>query len=116
VHAPLCPQCYGTGNLGLTRPFWYNTPRFFNQAKRVSIDRRRSDIVLRVFKELISAGAGGVSPGAINARLRELGEPMGTWEVRGTLSDLEAAGEIVNDAQTGAWHLSDSAAQLRDTA
>ena len=82
----------------------------------MSIDRRRSDIVLRVFKELIGASPGGVSPGAINARLRELGEPMGTWEVRGALSDLEAAGEIVVNAQTGAWHLGDSAARLRGTA
>ena len=82
----------------------------------MSIDRRRSDIVLRVFKELVAAGADGVAPGAINARLRELGEPMGMWEVRGALSDLEAAGEITLDAQTGTWHLSDGAARLRDTA
>ena len=86
----------------------------------MSIDRRRSDIVLRVFKELVAAGADGVSPGAINTRLRDLAEPMGTWEVRGALSDLEAAGEIVIDAQTGAWYLPDNGARrsqpLRDTA
>lgn len=109
-------QRRNTGNLGLTGPFWYNSRVFFNRAKRVSIDRRRSDIVLRVFKELVAAGAGGVAPGAINARLRELEEPMDTWEVRGALSDLEAAGEIVNDTQTGAWRLSDSGARLRDSA
>jgi hypothetical protein len=111
-----CAHRGNTGNLGLTGPFWYNTVRFINRAKRVSIDRRRSDIVLRVFKELVAAGADGVSPGAINARLRELEEPMGTWEVRGALSDLEAAGEIVIDVQTSAWRLADSGTQLRDTA
>lgn len=82
-------------------------------------DRRRVDLVLRVFKELIAAGADGVSPGAINARLRELAEPMGTWEVRGALTALEAAGEIVINERTGAWFLADNAAKtqpLRDTA
>ena len=82
-------------------------------------DRRRVDLVMRVFKELIAAGANGVSPGAINTRLRELAEPMGTWEVRGALTTLEADGEIVIDQPSGTWFLADAGAKtqpLRDTA
>jgi DNA-binding FadR family transcriptional regulator len=82
-------------------------------------DRRRVDLVMRVFKELVAAGATGVSPGAINTRLRELAEPMGTWEVRGALTALEADGEIVVDERSGAWFLADDSAKtqpLRDSA
>ena len=82
-------------------------------------DRRRVDLVMRVFKELVAAGAKGVSPGAINTRLRELAEPMGTWEVRGALTALEADGEIVVDERSGAWFLADDSAKtqpLRDSA
>lgn len=82
-------------------------------------DRRRVDLVMRVFKELVAAGAKGVSPGAINTRLREVAEPMGAWEVRGALTTLEADGEIVIDEGTGNWFLTDESAKtqsLRDTA
>jgi hypothetical protein len=72
---------------------------------------------LRVFNALVTAGDGGVLPGAINDRLRALGEPMGTWEVRGALSTLEAEGEIVIDDDTGVWSLADKGTKrLRDTA
>jgi hypothetical protein len=48
-----------------------------------------------------------------------MGQPMGTWEVRGLLSRLEAEGEIVVDAASGAWYLADKGSEpqrLRDTA
>ena len=77
----------------------------------MTTDRRRIDLVLRVFKELVAAGADGVSTGAVNTRLREIGEPMGTWTVRGAFSTLEAEGEIVIDEQTGAWYLADDRAK-----
>ena len=75
----------------------------------MTTDRRHIDLVLRVFKELVAAGANGVTPGAVAARLRELGEPMGTWAVRGALSTLEADGEIAIDPQTGTWRPVNSA-------
>lgn len=71
----------------------------------MTTDRRHIDLVLRVFKELVAAGAKSVTPGAVNMKLRDIGEPMGAWAVRGALSTLEADGEIANDPQTGAWHL-----------
>jgi DNA-binding FadR family transcriptional regulator len=44
---------------------------------------------------------------------------MGTWEVRGALTTLEADGDIVIDQRTGAWFLADDSAKTqprRDTA
>lgn len=79
----------------------------------MSDDRRQIDLVLRVFKELAAASANGVSTGAVNVRLREIGEPMGTWTVRGAFSTLEAEGEIVIDEQTGAWYLADERAKAQ---
>ena len=67
--------------------------------------QRRTDLVLHVLRELIAAGATQVLPGAINARLREMGQPLGTWEVRGELSTLERSGDIANDPATGAWYV-----------
>jgi hypothetical protein len=93
--------------------------RLFSAGNSVTHRSQRTDLVLGVFKELIASGADAVWPGEINDRLRELGQPMGTWEVRGELSKLEASGEIVNDAATGAWHLReqrDKQQRLRDTA
>jgi hypothetical protein len=85
----------------------------------MTTDRRHIDLVLRVFKELVAAGATGVTPGAVNVKLRELGEPMGTWEVRGALTALESDGEIAIDEDTGTWHLAKGrtkARKLRGTA
>ncbi len=77
----------------------------------MTADRRQIDLVLRVFKELVAAGVDGVTTGAVNVRLREIGEPMGTWSVRGAFSTLEAEGEIVIDEQTGLWYLADECAE-----
>ena len=79
----------------------------------MTTDRRHIDLVLRVFKELASAGTGGITPGAVNTRLRELGEPMGSWEVRGAFTTLETAGAIVIDQQSGAWYLAEDRAKTQ---
>ena len=84
----------------------------------MTTDRRHIDLVLRIFKELVAAGVDGVTPGAVGMKLREFGEPMGTWAVRGALTSLESDGEIAIDAQSGTWHLAsnDHANKLRGTA
>jgi hypothetical protein len=79
----------------------------------MTTDRRHIDLVLRVFKELVTAGAAGITPGAVNTRLRELGEPMGTWEVRGAFTTLETDGAIVIDVQSGAWYLAEDRAKTK---
>lgn len=67
----------------------------------------------RVFEGLAAQADPGVGivPGAINAQLRELGSPMGAWEVRLELTNLEAAGEVRCDPATGRWHQVSAGAQ-----
>lgn len=71
-------------------------------------DPRRTELVLRIFRELARSEQGaGIKPGQVNARLRELGIPMGTWEVRGEFSVLQARGEITLNEEDARWHLAD---------
>ncbi len=73
----------------------------------MTTDRRHIDLVLRVFKELVAADPHRVTPGAVNARLRELGEPMGTWAVRGALSTPRGRRRNRYRRPTGTWHLAE---------
>lgn len=88
----------------------------------MSTELRRTHLVLDVLKSLIADGVGtdGLRPGDICARLREMGSPMDTWQVRGELTNLEAAGAISVDPRSGAWFLAepadDTEAPLKDTA
>ena len=76
----------------------------------MSDDPRRTQLVLRIFKELAAQDQGGegLRPGHVNDRLRELGIHMGSWEVRGEFSVLEARGEIALDEASANWHLADA--------
>lgn len=78
-------------------------------------DPRRTDIVRRAFKELLAGGAGdtGLRPADICAHLRTAGQPLGSWEVRFELSQLEASGEICLDPATATWHSATRAADKR---
>jgi hypothetical protein len=101
------------------RAFLVQIGGIFHRVNSVTHRSRRTDLVLGVFKELVANGADGVLPGAINDRLRELGQPMGTWEVRGELTTLEASGDVVVDERTGVWYPRgprDKQQRLRDTA
>ena len=75
----------------------------------MSIDQHRTDQVLAVIEALAEAGAVEFRPGHIADNLRESGHPMLTWEIRGELSRLEAAGLITADEKTGAYQLSKAA-------
>ncbi|TNF80499.1 MAG: hypothetical protein EP301_13185 [Gammaproteobacteria bacterium] len=75
----------------------------------MSIDQHRTDQVLAVIEALVDAGAAEFRPGHIADSLRESGNPMLTWEIRGELSRLEAAGLIAADETTGAYQLTKAA-------
>ncbi len=65
---------------------------------------RRTKLVLEAVQALVNAGKQGFSPADVGRQLREEGEPMSAWEVRGALSTLEASGEVRVDPATALWH------------
>ena len=62
-----------------------------------------------MIEALAEAGTTEFRPGHIADNLREAGHPMLSWEIRGELGRLEAAGLIAADPKTGAYQLSKSA-------
>lgn len=79
------------------------------ERKIVSIDQYRTDQVFVIIQELTSQGLDEFRPGHIADALREAGDPLLTWEIRGELSTLEADGLISVNAATGAYHLAEAA-------
>jgi len=81
----------------------------------VTLDPRRTDLVLRAFNELIAAAAArdGIVPGDISDLLRKQGAPLGGWEIRFELSQLEQAGKVVLDPATGRFHPASAATDKR---
>ena len=82
-------------------------------------DPRRTDLVLRAFNELIAATLphgqerDGIVPGDVSDLLRKQGAPLGAWEIRFELSQLEKAGHVVVDPATGRFHPAKAAADKR---
>ena len=68
----------------------------------MSNDQRVTDNVLAAVRE-VAASMPAFRPGDVASLLRDKGEPMGAWEIRGELSRLEAAGLLSNDPVTGTW-------------
>ena len=71
------------------------------------MQRKRTETIYAIFRELAAGRREDIRPGDINSVLRDRGQPLGTWEVRGELSVLESEGLIKCDPQTGAWHLTE---------
>jgi hypothetical protein len=71
----------------------------------LSLAQQRTNLVLSVIEKLVAEGRSEFVPGDLVSRLREQNQPMGTWEVRGELSNLEDAGLIQLEAESGAWRM-----------
>ena len=67
-----------------------------------------------VIRELFANGKTSIRYGDVNSVLRQLGMPMGTWEVRAEFSRLEQQAAIELDPGTGAWYLTENSS-LKDT-
>lgn len=75
----------------------------------MSNEARRTKTVHTVIQELVEHGRTAFRPGDVTSALRERGQPMGTWEVRGEFSILEERGLISYDADTGQWSVAKKA-------
>jgi hypothetical protein len=71
----------------------------------LSLDRRRTNLVLSAIEKLVADGKPDFRPGDIVSRLRQQNQPLGSWEVRGELSKLEAEGVIEADANSAVWRM-----------
>ncbi len=81
----------------------------------MSIDRKRTEIVYAVILQLVKGGESELRPGSVNSILRDRGQPMGTWEVRVELSNLQAQGLIDLDEATGYWHITENAVREKQS-
>ena len=71
----------------------------------MSEQARRTKTVFDAVAALQNVGSKPFRPGDVTAHLRAMGEPVGAWEVRGELSNLERMGLIVLDEETATWRL-----------
>ena len=71
----------------------------------MTTDQRRIDAIYLIIQEL-AAQRPEFRPGDVATFLRDRGQPVAVWEIRGQLSRLEAAGLLSNDPVTGVWKLS----------
>ncbi len=74
----------------------------------MSLEQRQTDLVRSVVEALVADGREPFRPGDVVSRLREQNQPMGTWEVRGALSRLEAEGTIVLDPASASWRMAEA--------
>jgi len=71
----------------------------------VSEQARRTKTVFDAVTALHDAGNSSFRPGDVTAHLRASGAPIGAWEIRGELSNLERLGLIVLDEDSATWRL-----------
>jgi hypothetical protein len=71
----------------------------------LSLEQHRTKLVLGIIEKLVEAGLDEFRPGDITTLLREQNQPLGTWEVRGELSNLESLGVLQSNPLTGGWQL-----------
>ena len=71
----------------------------------MSIEQRRTKRIFEVIQEIVGAEGKDFRPGDIASVLRERGQPLGAWEIRGQLSILEAEGLIRLVPESGGWQI-----------
>ena len=77
--------------------------------RSLSQPKERTQKVLTAIKKQQNNTAGShFRPGDINQILRDGGFPMGNWEVRRELSELEHGGLLALDVDSGCWSLTEA--------
>ena len=71
----------------------------------MSIERKRTETVYGIVRELVEGGKSVFRPGDVCSVLRERNRPMGAWLVRGEFSVLEQESLIEPIPETGDWRL-----------
>ena len=71
----------------------------------MSIERKRTETVYKILRELVGGGRPVFRPGDVCSILRERNQPMGAWLVRGEFHILERESLIEPIPETGDWRL-----------
>lgn len=71
----------------------------------MSLDPHTADQVKRIIKELDGEGTSSLRPGVVLDRLRELGRPVGAWDMRAEFSRLTDEGFLEFDPKLASWTL-----------
>ena len=74
-------------------------------ASPLSIERKRTETVYAILRELVEGGCSLFRPGDVCSVLRERNQPMGAWLVRGEFHVLEQESLIELIPETGDWRL-----------
>ena len=69
----------------------------------MSEQARRTKTVFDAVLALEGAGQSSFRPGDVTAHLRATDSPVGAWQVRGELTNLERLGLIVLDEESATW-------------
>ncbi len=67
-------------------------------------ERLLKDVSKAICAVAEAAPDGTFTPADVRAAAIKLGRPMGAWEVRGCLSELESRGVVAMDEDTSRWH------------
>ncbi len=86
-------------------PFGNHPVEKHKQGNTLSIELRRTEMVYNVIQQIAAAGKETLRPGDVSTRLREMGSPLGSWEIRAEFSVLERQSRIACDAESGAWFI-----------
>ncbi len=71
----------------------------------MSIERKRTETVYGIVRELAAGGRPVFRPGDVCSALRERNQPMDAWLVRGEFHILEEEALIELNPETGDWRL-----------
>ena len=79
----------------------------------MSTDRRLTETVYEVIKELFANGKDSVRPGDVNSVMRARNSPVGTWQMRAEFTKLEEQNLIRCEPASGDWYLNEKSS-LKD--
>lgn len=71
----------------------------------MSLDKHTSDQVKHIIRELADEGHSTMRPAEVLTRLRELGRPIGAWDIRAEFTRLTREGYLRFDPATAYWSL-----------
>jgi len=75
----------------------------------LSIERKRTETVYEILRELADGGRAVFRPGDVCAVLRERNQPLGAWLVRGEFHILEEESLIEPFPEDATWRLTGNA-------